>query len=911
MAVVFAASARAQSVSEISAQSDEVIKLSPFEVSAESDVGYLATNTLAGTRFNTALKDTPASLSIFTPEFMEDIAVTSVLEAYEYGLNTATDTTDMTGNPDQENDIVLKVRGIRNASLGRNYFAWANNSDSYNTERLTFSRGPNSVIFGIGGAGGIINTDTKRAFFGRSHEAKFRVGSWEDYRVTLDLNEKLTDKIAVRANLVWQDKEGWRDYEFQKRKGAALAATWRPFPKTQIRIDSEKMNLDQNKAITWTLYDGITSWIDAGRPLAQPFNDKNVPRTEDAKTGARSNSNNYFITNTGQLLHLNGSRVGELVDDNLPNLAQGRRVLSDFSLIPRTAWVAGPSNASYSDFEAAGIFVEQQVAKDLFVEAAANVQHRESKWARTLGWNDFNLWVDASAVLPDGTPNPFAGEYFVTSAQTRDQRSNHWNTDYRVTASYQFDLGKWFGKHQIAGLVSRREDENYTKESTMMNVGNPAKPDKLIQNDNAIIYRTYVSFTGPNPLNLPDHVGNPFTTQVDVDGVKSGLVPSTARNDLTRIDSAFFVAHSSWWKGRLVTTLGLRRDVQDIWGSTHILSPNQVVLGATRDATPVSSSGNTETWGAVFHVTDWLALAYNKSNNFTPQQGAIWDKDSQQQNNQIGNLSGEGEDVGVRLSLLDGRLNATLAYYETNAINAQKIVKFRTAQSAIKIFDALGVPYLNSGSNWGQDTADVVSQGTELELTANPTKNWRLHLNAQRSTSAESNIFPYQNKWFIDNAALIDANRNVPLLNPSGGRKTVGDEADSVRAFVDDQMVLAEQAGVNHIRWAVNMFTRYSFTAGPLKNWYAGAGVNWRGPQAVGLDADNIVVWGGDYYIVNANLGYSRKMFGLEKPVRFQLNVNNLLDNDDLLPTVSDGVETYRWRFIPPRSVTFTTTVKF
>jgi hypothetical protein len=51
--------------------SAEVIELSPFTVNTDRDVGYQAENTLAGSRLNTNLRDTPASVSVFTKEFLE------------------------------------------------------------------------------------------------------------------------------------------------------------------------------------------------------------------------------------------------------------------------------------------------------------------------------------------------------------------------------------------------------------------------------------------------------------------------------------------------------------------------------------------------------------------------------------------------------------------------------------------------------------------------------------------------------------------------------------------------------------------------------------------------------------------------------------------------------------------------
>lgn len=59
LGVSFPANAEPSSASNDT--SKDVVELSPFEVNASHDVGYQATNTLAGSRLNTALKDTAAS----------------------------------------------------------------------------------------------------------------------------------------------------------------------------------------------------------------------------------------------------------------------------------------------------------------------------------------------------------------------------------------------------------------------------------------------------------------------------------------------------------------------------------------------------------------------------------------------------------------------------------------------------------------------------------------------------------------------------------------------------------------------------------------------------------------------------------------------------------------------------------
>src|SRR3954467_9932964 len=64
-----------------STSSDSPLTLSPFEVTAHDDGSYLATHTLAGTRFNSELKDVPASISVMTADFLRDIDANNLNEA--------------------------------------------------------------------------------------------------------------------------------------------------------------------------------------------------------------------------------------------------------------------------------------------------------------------------------------------------------------------------------------------------------------------------------------------------------------------------------------------------------------------------------------------------------------------------------------------------------------------------------------------------------------------------------------------------------------------------------------------------------------------------------------------------------------------------------------------------------------
>jgi outer membrane receptor for ferric coprogen and ferric-rhodotorulic acid len=87
----------------------------------------------------------------------------------------------------------------------------------------------------------------------------------------------------------------------------------------------------------------------------------------------------------------------------------------------------------------------------------------------------------------------------------------------------------------------------------------------------------------------------------------------------------------------------------------------------------------------------------------------------------------------------------------------------------------------------------------------------------------------------------------------------------------------------------LNLFTRYIIQDGRLKGWFAGVGVQWRGETFLGYElptpapttASEIVaqrqaVMLPSFYTANLMFGTKTKIWG--RPVRVQLNIENLFD---------------------------------
>jgi hypothetical protein len=64
---------------------EEAIVLSPFTISSDEDKGYAASSALAGTRTNEKLANLPNSISVFTADFLSDLALNDFFGAYATG----------------------------------------------------------------------------------------------------------------------------------------------------------------------------------------------------------------------------------------------------------------------------------------------------------------------------------------------------------------------------------------------------------------------------------------------------------------------------------------------------------------------------------------------------------------------------------------------------------------------------------------------------------------------------------------------------------------------------------------------------------------------------------------------------------------------------------------------------------
>jgi len=217
--------------------------------------GYQAKSNSTAVKTDTALIDLPQSITVITQELIKDQNMQSIADTTRYvpGVGTAQ------GEGNRDNPIFrgnssnsdMYVDGIRDDVQ---YFR-----DLYNIERVDVLKGPNAMVFGRGGSGGLINRATKQANWSNLREMNFQIGSFDKYRGTGDVNQAINDNVAVRLTGMWENSRSYRDGFDAGRWGVNPTLTWQPSEQTKVSLGYE--HYDDKR----TADRGISSF--AGRPV--------------------------------------------------------------------------------------------------------------------------------------------------------------------------------------------------------------------------------------------------------------------------------------------------------------------------------------------------------------------------------------------------------------------------------------------------------------------------------------------------------------------------------------------------------------------------------------------------------------------------------------------------------------------
>jgi catecholate siderophore receptor len=211
------------------------VAASSATVTITDGAGYLTEAIGSATKTLTPVRDIPQSITIVSKDQIREQAMSSIADVVTY-------LPGITSHQGENNRDQIVIRGN---STSADFFLNGVRDDVqyyrdlYSVDRVEALKGPNALVFGRGGGGGVINRVSKEAGFARSREVALQGGSFGNKRFTVDLDEPLGRTVAFRINGLYEDSESFRKYVNLKRRGINPTITIAPGSQTRITLGYE------------------------------------------------------------------------------------------------------------------------------------------------------------------------------------------------------------------------------------------------------------------------------------------------------------------------------------------------------------------------------------------------------------------------------------------------------------------------------------------------------------------------------------------------------------------------------------------------------------------------------------------------------------------------------------------------
>ncbi len=195
----------------------------------------------SATKGLTQLKDVPQIVNVVPQEILREQTVTSMQGALQNVAGLSFSVGD--GQRDQ-----VMIRGF--SAITDNYVDGVRDDALYyrdmsNVERVEVLKGPGSVLYGRGSAGGLVNRINKKPLDEALHEISLIGSSLGQKRAELDLSEVLNDRVKVRLTGAVEDSDGYRDQSFLKRETLAPSIQWDISERTSLLLQADYLHDDR------------------------------------------------------------------------------------------------------------------------------------------------------------------------------------------------------------------------------------------------------------------------------------------------------------------------------------------------------------------------------------------------------------------------------------------------------------------------------------------------------------------------------------------------------------------------------------------------------------------------------------------------------------------------------------------
>ncbi len=884
------------------AANEETVQLSPFVIQTERETGWSANDTLSANRTKQALKDVPVNIDAITRDFMEDL-----------GLDSADDVALFVANvyalPIMENDNHkgnFSFRGLAQANnVSRNYFRWYIPSDTYNVERIDFGKGSNSLIFGEVEPGGQGAVFTKRPLLRTFGEVYANYNSEGAYRYQIDYNWKVRSNLALRFNAVRKLQKTFQDASTYRFEGETLAAAWRPFKPTGIRVEYEQGRYQDIRGFA-----GI--WVREQSARSLGFGTAGTYYTSDQRwiisttlpAADRASANNPSGGSPSLL-------EGGAFDVKMLNAAGAVVGTKRISGLPKEYNIRGSFDNHSQPFRAWSVTIEQQLGP-ISTELAYNYQTQQEE----RNDNAFDQTVNVDVT----------GRPYIDSRGDRKWFRNDVHA-FRGSAVYKFDKFKWMEQLFVAG-AEYREDQALNLRWQYFNIA-PAlagTASAINTNNDRLVLRLYLDdplFYSRAVFDRMQKDGLPVTSAVNMVPLRYFASGTSAADGTAwrQNYSASISASGRYLKGRIQSLVGARTD----WGRTwdYVATRKEgrwaedIKPPSRADALPGEYVENRFLRQAQTTYSGGLTYALNKevnvylvySESFRFQDARTFDRVP------IGPISGVTKEIGLKGNLWSDKIGFTFGLFDIDRQNA-----VRTYNSPITTFsDSQTEDLMNPNDVLPGDprykyrepgtasasrnyTATENSKGADLTLMMRPAKGLQL-----RFTLGYANVFSrpdLQSFRAYYDAAVKRGNESPALL------------ADA-KLLLDTLDIADRATGARAAPWSASWVADYSFAREswkPLRGVRVGVNGSWRDNYLFGVPNRQQMI-GGSTHLVSGYIMRDQKVWG--RQLRVRAGVRNLLDLENTkirktgFTTMANAANVYRYSYVMPAQYDLSVTVKF
>lgn len=292
--------------------------------------GYRATRSASATRTDTAIHETPQSISVVPAQVVEDIGATRLEDALDYAGGV-----ERGNNFGGQGLTEFLVRGFSTQEFYRNGFAvnrgYPNMPDASTLERIEVLRGPASMLYGRGDPGGTFNIVSKQPQAERRTVLGSQVNTDGLRRGTLDTTGALDDSAAFtyRLNLVAEGSDSFRDHVESERYNIAPVLRWQLSDDTALILEGDYMHNRHPLDRGVTRYPNQAGDLPRDRFLGEESAGKLTNQNATTQLRLEHQLDSQWMLR-GSVQYLDGSLDGGAVENN-GLAADGRTVGRNYS----------------------------------------------------------------------------------------------------------------------------------------------------------------------------------------------------------------------------------------------------------------------------------------------------------------------------------------------------------------------------------------------------------------------------------------------------------------------------------------------------------------------------------------------------------------------------------------------------